>query len=466
MHLSLRFVTKFMTARAVAVNAPARNEKENSSQAPALSEVQSSRRVGGTPAKESPARHVSRPPARGSPVYKESAGAAAGAGRRARPPAGEPGNGDPLPRAMGTLCPGRAVGHPPLGLRLSRRGGGEGVSPLRGGLTAPGMAEGPRGQRSGGGWGWLLHGAGVDVGSLLNRSPPPPRGAPRCPRLGPGLGCSPARLCSAPSDRGQPSAGLSAGSRRLGGEGGGRARASGGAGGEPSRAPRSAGRRPGRASLPVKEGRSRRGKREVDGKGNSENSPHLCFFLIFDFNCVGRIFRFLWIIPGHGPATEVRTLSGNGFVLDFLPQDFVNKCTSRPQPLTVSLRPRQVFYQTKGRCFSSFINSALREAGSKRTSKIPGLRVGPGQGGLRQPLRRAPRTGRGRGAAPASPRAQPGPGRGGERRGSARGGGDGSAIRGELPSPPSNTTHASAARGALRGKAASAGLSFPPPAPG
>lgn len=119
MHLSLRFVTKFMTASAVAVNAPARNEKENTSQAPALSEVQSSRRVGGSPAKESPARHVSRRPARGSPVYKESTGAAAGpggrAGRRAASASGGP---------SGTYC---------LGLRLSRGTRGWGVSRLRGG---------------------------------------------------------------------------------------------------------------------------------------------------------------------------------------------------------------------------------------------------------------------------------------------------------------------------------------------
>lgn len=89
-------VAKFMTASAVAVNAPARNEKENTSQAPALSEVQSSRRVGGSPAKESPARHVSRPPARGSPVYKESAGAAAGPGRK-----------------QGSWAPARAAGAAP-----------------------------------------------------------------------------------------------------------------------------------------------------------------------------------------------------------------------------------------------------------------------------------------------------------------------------------------------------------------
>lgn len=62
-----------------------------------------------------------------------------------------------------------------------------------------------------------------------------------------------------------------------------------------------------------------RGKPEMDGEGNVENSPNLRFFLIFDFNCVSRIFRFLWIIRGHGPATEVITLSGNCFVLDFLP---------------------------------------------------------------------------------------------------------------------------------------------------
>lgn len=67
MHLSLRFVAKFMTASAVAVNAPARNEKENTSQAPALSEVQSSLRVGGSPAKEFPTRHISRPAARREP---------------------------------------------------------------------------------------------------------------------------------------------------------------------------------------------------------------------------------------------------------------------------------------------------------------------------------------------------------------------------------------------------------------
>lgn len=124
MHLSLRFVTKFMTASAVAVNAPARNEKENTSQAPALSEVQSSRRVGGSPAKESPARHVSRPPARGSPVYKESAGVAAGPGRRAGPRAGEPGEGQPLPRA------GRRV---PTTGAAPEPGGELGVSRLRGG---------------------------------------------------------------------------------------------------------------------------------------------------------------------------------------------------------------------------------------------------------------------------------------------------------------------------------------------
>lgn len=142
-------VAKFMTASAVAVNAPARNEKENTSQAPALSEVQSSRRVGGSPAKESPARHVSRPPAQGCPVYKESAGAAAGPGRKQgswAPTAPEPGD----------------------------------VSPLR----ALRATEGP-----------ARHGAVAAVGPLKPATEPP-QGATRSPRLGPGLGCSPAGLGS------------------------------------------------------------------------------------------------------------------------------------------------------------------------------------------------------------------------------------------------------------------------------
>lgn len=105
-----------MTPSAGALNASARNEKENTSQAPALSEVQSSRRVGGSPAKESPARHVSRPPVRDSPVYKESAEAAAGPGCRTGPRAAEPVEGDPLPRAGGWTAR-----HPRLALRLSRR---------------------------------------------------------------------------------------------------------------------------------------------------------------------------------------------------------------------------------------------------------------------------------------------------------------------------------------------------------
>lgn len=181
MHLSLRFVTKFMTASAVTVNAPARNEKENTSQAPALSEVQSSRCVGGSPAKESPARHVSRPPAWGSPVYKESSGAADGTGRRAGPRTGQPGDEEPL-HWVGSRTP----------TTEAEPQAGEGVSRLLGML---GSAERPLGQRSTGKV-WLRHGAASPWNLLnrLRRAPGP--GAAGSPRLGPGLGCSPAELGS------------------------------------------------------------------------------------------------------------------------------------------------------------------------------------------------------------------------------------------------------------------------------
>lgn len=79
--------------------------------------------------------------------------------------------------------------------------------------------------------------------------------------------------------------------------------------------------------------------------------------------------------PWTRTCNRVRIFSGNCFVLDFLPQDFVNKCPFRPRALTVSPRPRQIFYQTKGRRFSSFINSSLREVGSKRASKTLRPRV-------------------------------------------------------------------------------------------
>lgn len=143
MHINapvIAVVAKFMTASAVAVNAPARNEKENTSQAPALSEVQSSRRVGGSPAKESPARHVSLPPARGCPVYKESAGAAAGPGRK---------QGGRAPTAGAAPEPGD-------------------VSSLRA-LRAQGSAEGPCETRGGGGRGASQTSHGAPQGAARSR---------------------------------------------------------------------------------------------------------------------------------------------------------------------------------------------------------------------------------------------------------------------------------------------------------
>lgn len=172
MHINapvIAVVTKFMTASAVAVNAPARNEKENTSQAPALSEVQSSRRVGGSPAKESPARHVSRPPARGSPVYKESAGAAAGPGHK---------QGNWAPTAGAAPEPGD-------------------VSSLRA-LRALGSTKGPCETRSGG-----CHGASETSYGAPPREPPAPRGwvqALAAPQPG-----------SASAEQGLLSAGLPAG---------------------------------------------------------------------------------------------------------------------------------------------------------------------------------------------------------------------------------------------------------------
>lgn len=45
----------------------------------------------------------------------------------------------------------------------------------------------------------------------------------------------------------------------------------------------------------------------------------------------------------------------------------------------MSLRPCQIFYQTKGGCFSSFINSALREAVSEQRCRTPGRGWEPGR---------------------------------------------------------------------------------------
>lgn len=144
----------------------------------------------------------------------------------------------------------------------------------------------------------------------------PPSGEPPAPPAE-SRGLAAPHLVWAPSGHGPLSEGLSADCYRFGAEGSGRPRVSAAAGVPVPAEQRSPLRGAGLCSLRM--GLSRWGKRETDGKGNLENSPHLRFFLIFDFNCVGRIFRFLWIIRGHGPATEVRTLSGNCFVLDFLP---------------------------------------------------------------------------------------------------------------------------------------------------
>lgn len=179
MHINapvIAVVAKFMTASAVAVNAPARNEKENTSQAPALSEVQSSRRVGGSPAKESPARHVSRPPARGCPVYKESAGAAAGPGREqsSRAPTAGAGHVSPLGhREHGAA--GRALRDTERG----RRGASHpGPGPPRG-QPAPRARSRPccsrRARPRGAGQGGLQRGSLRAVLCLLG-----PSGRPRC----------------------------------------------------------------------------------------------------------------------------------------------------------------------------------------------------------------------------------------------------------------------------------------------
>jgi len=168
-----------MTPRALAVRAPARNEKENPSQAPALSEVQSSRRVGGSPAKETPARSVPGPPAHRTPLYKRSAGAF------------------PEGTGAGELRP-RAGGHPPPG--LPRLWGAESTEG-RGGVA---RTEERSGEGRGG---WLRHGAVAAVGSLKpTPEPHPTPGEPPAP-LGWGQGS-----LAGPGSRGLLAAGLSAGS--------------------------------------------------------------------------------------------------------------------------------------------------------------------------------------------------------------------------------------------------------------